>query len=1095
MKFQNQVLSLHSDALATDTLMVAKMSGQEQLSGLFRFQLDLICSDPELDLEAVLYAPARLGIKVQVRVASGQIGTSTREIAGVFEEFEQLEEGQGWTKYRAVLVPKLWNTTRTYRSRIFQDMTIEEMVKAVLEKDGLEPELDFEFQLQRAGDEDPETRAVYAKREYVVQYEESDWHFLARWLEHEGIYFYFTNEGGDEKVVFADTEASYATSPFGSSYPYRPEAKGEGNDPDKFTEEEVRSFRCRQTRLPTKVTVNDYNWRVPSARLHFSEDVREAGTGQQTQYNDHFKNEAQGKALATVRKDELLCRAKVFHGAGSCRAFRPGTTFSLEDHFRADFNRSYLLVTVEHEAEQMISLESSTITGVKYENTFTAIPDDRAWRPERLTDWPAIKGVMHAKVDAEGDGRYAELDEHGRYKLKMPFDEHSDTASDGRASRWVRMAQPYAGANAGMHFPLLKGTEVLITHIDGDPDRPIISGAVPNPETESPTTGGSHTRNTIQTAAGNAFMIDDNAESPGFVFADATGSFVSDMRRRRGKGGGGGNGSSPGSGGGGANPDASPVPGEQPAGGLGMVSDDEAKRTKSGGWNDTVRAAWDKFTADWQSFAEYKADLQTERQQKLSERNSARNAVTDAEAAKNTAQGELTTAEAYRDSLPAGSPDLPAANQSVSTKQQALTTATSDLDTAESELESAQAALDDVDARIQAADDSSLDDSEWHTALAEIGSDGRYVGPTSPISPSAVPNSDATSRKQPKCSDTVGDSDASPKTNKINRDGLEAMLNFLTKTVKDAGTYKDADDNDVDRGFAFSNDPLDDVHNFDGQAWGSRVRAWVGDNITVRVGDEYTYGDVARVVSIGTGGSSYSEEHGLTDSESYQWGDSRSYSFHDGDASSTSEHYGSSSSDSTWHGTSSSISRKLANETSGDYAFSSSERLSVCGGGHTLNSAELSFINCNSLFVGAKLNLEISAAGTATFIVAAGHDSKITLRGAGESEFELQSKTHVFLNKDEIALKKFQALLAKNDAAVSDSSAAVSDSTAAVSNSTAAVSDSTSAVSDTTTAVNGTETFVAATATSVSRNNTGVQIGSRALQQSVAGAIVNVGTG
>jgi len=532
MKFQNQVLSLHSDALAADTLMVQKLSGRERMSGLFRFELDLICSDPELDLEAVLYAPAKLGIKVQMKIAGGQVGTSTREIAGVFEEFEQLEEGQGWTKYRAVLVPKLWNTTRSYRSRIFQEMAIEDIVKAVLEKDDLDPDLDFEFQLQRAGDEDPKERAIYPEREYVVQYEESDWHFLARWLEHEGIYFYFTNEDGEEKVVFADTESSYGSSPFGDSYPYRPEATGEGADSDKFTEEEVRSFRCKQTRLPTQVTVNDYNWRVPSARLHFSEEVREHGTGLQTEYNDHFKDEAQGKALAKVRKEELACRAKVFHGTGSCRAFRPGTTFSLEDHFRDDFNRSYLLVEVTHEAEQMISLESATITGFKYENAFAAIPDDQPWRPQRLTEWPSIKGVMHAKIDAESDGEYAELDEHGRYKIRMPYDEHSDEADDGKASRWVRMAQPYAGQNAGMHFPLAKGTEVLVTHIDGDPDRPIISGAVPNPENESPATSANQTRNAIKTRSGNVLEMDDNLDSRGLVMMDASRSIVSDGRRR-----------------------------------------------------------------------------------------------------------------------------------------------------------------------------------------------------------------------------------------------------------------------------------------------------------------------------------------------------------------------------------------------------------------------------------------------------------------------------------------------------------------------------------------------------------------------------------
>ncbi|MCB9877490.1 MAG: type VI secretion system tip protein VgrG [Planctomycetes bacterium] len=535
MKFQNQVLSLHSDALPADTLMVQKLTGEEQMSGLFRFELELICEDRELDLEQVLYAPCKLAIRVSVPIAGGQVGSATREIAGVFESFEQHEQGQGWAKYRAVMVPKLWFATRAYRSRIFMDVTIEDLVRQVLEADGLSHGLDFEFQLQRPdADGDPKTRPVYPEREYVVQYEETDWDFLARWLEHEGIYFYFTNDGGDEKVVFADTESSYAKSMFGSEYPYRPEATGDGGESDTFTEEEVRSFVCRQTRLPAEVSVNDYNWRVPSARLHYTEDVREDGTGLQTQYNDHFKDEAQGKALVLLRKEELICRARVFHGTGSCRAFRPGTTFSLSGHYRDDFDRSYLLVTVQHAAEQMISLESATVTGFKYDNTFTAIADDQAWRPERTTNWPTIHGVMHAKVDAEGDGQYAELDEFGRYKLTMPFDEHADEAEPGKASRWVRMAQPYAGENAGMHFPLLKGTEVLIVHIDGDPDRPIICGAVPNPETESPTTGNTYTRNTIRTASGNVMKFDDSRSASGFVFADSLGSMICDYRWRTG---------------------------------------------------------------------------------------------------------------------------------------------------------------------------------------------------------------------------------------------------------------------------------------------------------------------------------------------------------------------------------------------------------------------------------------------------------------------------------------------------------------------------------------------------------------------------------
>jgi type VI secretion system secreted protein VgrG len=137
-----------------------------------------------------------------------------------------------------------------------------------------------------------------------------------------------------------------------------------------------------------------------------------------------------------------------------------------------------------------------------------AIPADVQFRPERNTPRPRINGTMNATIDAAGDGQYAEIDDEGRYKVVLPFDQSGN--SEGRASRWVRMAQPYSGANYGMHFPLHKGTEVLLTFIDGDPDRPIISGSVPNPDTMSPVTGGNQTASVIRTGGGNQIRIEDN---------------------------------------------------------------------------------------------------------------------------------------------------------------------------------------------------------------------------------------------------------------------------------------------------------------------------------------------------------------------------------------------------------------------------------------------------------------------------------------------------------------------------------------------------------------------------------------------------------
>ena len=142
-----------------------------------------------------------------------------------------------------------------------------------------------------------------------------------------------------------------------------------------------------------------------------------------------------------------------------------------------------------------------------YRNRFTAIPASVQFRPERVTKKSRFFGLMNAKIDAAGSGQYAELDDLGRYKVILPFD--LSGRKDGKASAWLRMMQPYAGSDHGMHFPLHKGTEVLLAFIDGDPDRPVIAGAVPNPATPSPVTGDNQTMAVLQTGGKNRIAIED----------------------------------------------------------------------------------------------------------------------------------------------------------------------------------------------------------------------------------------------------------------------------------------------------------------------------------------------------------------------------------------------------------------------------------------------------------------------------------------------------------------------------------------------------------------------------------------------------------
>ncbi|HSN98231.1 MAG TPA: type VI secretion system tip protein VgrG, partial [Candidatus Nanopelagicales bacterium] len=231
-------------------------------------------------------------------------------------------------------------------------------------------------------------------------------------------------------------------------------------------------------------------------------------------------------AIATIRAERIQCERRTYTARTDCSRFRVGHRFELENHHDASHDGQYLITGVEHRVGYPVrSVGALAAAGTnmaplvhseaedlgdapqRYLARFEAIPYGVPFRPERRTPWPRIHGIMHGHVDADTAGDYAQIDGHGRYKVKLPFD--SSGRKGTKASRWMRLAQPYAGAGYGSHFPLHKGTEVLIAHIDGDPDRPIIVGAVPNPQTASPSTAANATQSVVQTASGIRMEMED----------------------------------------------------------------------------------------------------------------------------------------------------------------------------------------------------------------------------------------------------------------------------------------------------------------------------------------------------------------------------------------------------------------------------------------------------------------------------------------------------------------------------------------------------------------------------------------------------------
>ncbi|MFO0984067.1 MAG: type VI secretion system tip protein TssI/VgrG [Planctomycetota bacterium] len=499
-----RVVTFHSGGVADDTFLVSSFEGTEAMSTPYRFELELLSEKRDVDLGSVLKARAWLGLKAPVRLSGGGFGARVLKIHGMVCSIRQQDELHEWTRYQVALVPRLWRLSTDVMTRIFIDKSVPEMIEEILKEEGFEG-ADYEFRCAKG-----------QKREFAVQYQESDLDFFSRWLEHEGICYFFEQSDDGEKIVFADSTAGYRPLPGSAQVHYRPipgtaDTVTEEAAPDAFREEVVRTLTADQQVIPRKVILKDYNWRKPSQDLKVDSDVVPEGMGTVYYYADHYKDTAEGKALAKIRAEELHCRQKIWSGTSNHRNFRAGTVYQLASHYRPDSNQEYLITSVHHRAEQFLGLTWTGIAGTTYGNEFTSIPKAHVFRPERKTPWPAIHGIMNAKIDGSGDGKYAEIDDMGRYKVLLPFD--LSGRSGGKASRYVRMAQPYAGGGMGMHFPLCKGTEVLLAFLDGDPDRPIIVGAVPNPETASPVTGTNHTQNAIQTGGGNKLVLEDSGGS------------------------------------------------------------------------------------------------------------------------------------------------------------------------------------------------------------------------------------------------------------------------------------------------------------------------------------------------------------------------------------------------------------------------------------------------------------------------------------------------------------------------------------------------------------------------------------------------------
>jgi type VI secretion system secreted protein VgrG len=482
-----------STACDSDTFAVVRMSGFEAISKPYRFELVLVSDNAQLDLARVLAA------KAELRILAPDGNRQATPYAGVLAEFDQLHQAGGFTFYRAVLVPRLWQLSLYRSSEVYlHEQTIPEIVEAILKGARFSPANDYAFKLSGS----------YRPRSYVCQYQETPLAFISRWFEREGIYYYFEQVGGVDRLVLLDARIAQPAQAVAVNY--RPADELDvGLAPDS-----VQGFVCRTRPLPRSLVLQDYNHRRAGMPLVTQVEVSASGVGEEMLYGENFRTEEEGQRYANIRAQELRCGERVFSAESTAVGLRSGHFMDLSHHYRDDFNGRYLVTEIRHEGSQAGALLAGLKTPfdereghTSYRNSFLALPAGAQFRPARTTPKPRVAGTMNATVDAEGSGEYAELDAYGQYKVQIPFDRTDKGAAKGSAP--VRMASPYAGSDHGMHFPLHKGAEVLLSFTAGDPDQPVIVGAVPNSQNPNVVDQRNPQDNLITTKGGNQMLMAD----------------------------------------------------------------------------------------------------------------------------------------------------------------------------------------------------------------------------------------------------------------------------------------------------------------------------------------------------------------------------------------------------------------------------------------------------------------------------------------------------------------------------------------------------------------------------------------------------------
>lgn len=441
-----------------DDLRLASLHATSGLSALDEMQLTLLSERTDIAADDLLGQP--------VAVALALRDDGVRHLHGYVTRFGLGHHQGRYQGYRATVRPWLWFLTRTSDCRIFQGESVPDIVKKVFEDHAI---ANFEFKLFRE----------YRKWTYCVQYRESDYNFIARLLEHEGIYWYFEHTAKAHKLVLVDASSAHDAVDGFQALPYI------GHDGQPAPDLDAVSHWVFEREVRTgKVATTSYDFERPSASLsadHTHARHHELSDHELFDYQGDYTQGADGTRWSDNRIDEQQSQHELLRGATNAQGLACGHLFSLQRHPRDDQNAEYLLTTTTLRAHQAIG--DAGQGEHSFSCDFSAIPSAQQFRPPRRTPKPFVQGPQTAQVVGPG-GKEVHTDEYGRVKVQFHWDRRGQR--DEKSSCWVRVSQPWAGNNYGaIHIPRI-GQEVVVDFLEGDPDQPLITGRVYNAEQMPP---------------------------------------------------------------------------------------------------------------------------------------------------------------------------------------------------------------------------------------------------------------------------------------------------------------------------------------------------------------------------------------------------------------------------------------------------------------------------------------------------------------------------------------------------------------------------------------------------------------------------------